>query len=263
MSRNQKRNLTRGFTLIELLVVIAIIAILAAMLLPALAKAKEKAKRISCLNNLRQIALGVTVYAGDNNDVVLPVRANVPVTLSDPGAQSAAAVGLNVQSNTAASTIWNCPDRQNPAPGLPNFEPTAAPPQWDIGYAYVGGLTNWTTDFGTFRGYSPIKLSSSKPWWVLASDAMIKVGATTWVSQAVPISDPRYYIYANIPSHKKGVNPAGGNEAFADGSGGWRNFSDMYRYTYWAGAYGNTYVYWSQDPTDYSQSLKSFLPAMR
>ena len=65
-------NSKKHFTLIELLVVIAIIAILAAMLLPALAKAREKARTISCINNQKTISLATMLYIDSYDEMIYP-----------------------------------------------------------------------------------------------------------------------------------------------------------------------------------------------
>jgi prepilin-type N-terminal cleavage/methylation domain-containing protein len=119
------RGARQAFTLIELLVVIAIIAILASLLLPALAKAKESAKRIQCVNDERQLGLSVTMYA-DDHDGFYPKRggpweADVKVAKS---ALAAAAGGnsnywpLQLQPYYIDTKVLYCPsDVLNP----PNF----------------------------------------------------------------------------------------------------------------------------------------------
>ncbi len=240
--------------------VIAIIAILAAIMLPVLAQAQERARRIQCLGNLKQIGTGAILYAADYNDTVPPgAKSGVG---SGPGFVQTAilnSVVTNMDTYMRLSTvnnhsIWTCPNR---APSAP-FDSGVG--QVYIGYSYMGGMTNWNCLTGKPASWSPVKYARSKPWWVLAADENLKIGGI-W-SGVAPNITPYLYEYGNIPPHKKGSDCAGGNEAFADGSASWCHWPTMHKFNNFAGATGGTVtVYWYQDPTDFNANLLSLLAA--
>jgi prepilin-type N-terminal cleavage/methylation domain-containing protein/prepilin-type processing-associated H-X9-DG protein len=101
-------NFRRAFTLIEMLVVIAIIAILAAMLLPTLGKAKQKAWTTSCISNLRQIGLGMRMYADDNGEFYPESGGDIYWNATDAGTKKQSWM-QQIFSYVGNTNAFNCP----------------------------------------------------------------------------------------------------------------------------------------------------------
>ena len=186
------------------------------------------------------------MFAGDNQDLVVAGNLNVifmpAATVTNWADYGLRLPTLNAAGDAAAPSVLTCPNR----PNLPSLNAG----QYTLGYAYLGGMTNWNNDVaGIVTAASPVKLANSKPSWALAADFVRKINNTgaagSWNLDTAP-GNPSSGD-ANLPAHKGGGGlPAGGNEIFADGSARWVKAADMRMIHSYAGAY-TRYIYFMQD----------------
>ena len=223
-----RKNFSRAFTLIELLVVIAIIAILAAMLLPALARAKESGKRISCLNNLRQLSLAAQMYVSENQGSY-PPRSNTdrwPDKFYD-------SYGKNLQ-------LLRCPT-ETVVPVTAGNSPSnnvadAAPRSY-----FINGWNDYFSETLSADDFQNLYMGGSYPLGL--KENLIRLPSDTALLGEKASDQGDFYMdllenggndFVGILDQARHNGKSGSNYAFADGSARYlKKYADLYPLNLW------------------------------
>ena len=227
---------TNRFTLIELLIVIAIIAILAAMLLPALAQAKERAKRVVCMNNQRQLALGVAAFAS-GSDGELPLYESWSTHFITDSVN-----GVHDNRNYLLDLIGDpqslyCPSHEALRMDDPDHGWNGSNNSRYVSYSPIGiwqqslasiswpkhydGLPQQATPTLAVQGNRPKRMSQAEPGLALSTDAQ-----NSWHAGGLGFTypgflwpdNPAYYAHYAYPHRDSSGAWAGQSVVFFDGS---------------------------------------------
>ena len=210
----------KGFTLIELLVVIAIIAILAAILFPVFAQAREKARAISCLSNLKQGGLAYAMYTQDYDETT-PCQ-KTPVTQRDANNYFVVSGGywyMLLQPYIKNYQMYICPDRSGPTGSKSNPSGLATGPNVGrlMGYGYNDG---WVSDsgYGLVQGQTPDGLRLGRGIASIVAPAECVAFGDTYDTPGYSIASDNIFSGSDGPQNTRSIRHTGNlNFAFVDG----------------------------------------------